>query len=123
MSSIAYVNTFAHAVTYVTDKMLASIKLIVVQSGLDPAKLTGEHHWKTLERGIRTWIDSKHLEMLTLEIFKPGSKSLVNRWDIPIVYSSESDADRRPPVPWTQPTSASERPVPEGAEVHRQIAR
>lgn len=93
MSTLVYVNTYTHSVTFVTDKMLTSLKRIIVWSGLDPAKLTGEEHWRTLERGVRTWLDSKHLEMLTLEVYRPGTNALVNRWDFPIEYSYGSGAD------------------------------
>ena len=40
MSTFVRVNTYVHAVTYVTDKLLTSIKTIVRLGGLDPAKLT-----------------------------------------------------------------------------------
>ena len=93
MSTLVYVNTYTHSVTFVTDKMLTSLKRIIVWSGLDPAKLTGEEHWRALERGVRTWLDSKHLEMLTLEVYRPGTTALINRWDFPIEYSYDSGDD------------------------------
>ncbi len=93
MSTLVYVNTYTHSVTFVTDKMLTSLKRILVWSGLDPAKLTSEWHWKMLERGVRTWLDTRHLEMLTLEVYRPGTNTLVNRWDFPIEYSYGSADD------------------------------
>jgi hypothetical protein len=93
MSTLTYVNTYTHSVTFVTDKMLTSLKNIIRWSGLDPAKLTGEWHWKTLELGVRTWLDSKHLEMISLEVYRPGTNVLVNRWDFPIEYSYGAGGD------------------------------
>lgn len=91
MSTLVHVNTYTHSVTFVTDKMLTSLKRIIVWSGLDPAKLTSD--WNVLERGIRTWLDSKHLEMLTLEVYRPGTNTLVNRWDFDIEYTFGSGDD------------------------------
>ena len=91
MSSLVYVNTYTHSVTFVTDKMLTSLKRIIWWSGLDPAKLTSD--WNVLERGISSWLNSKHLEMLTLEVYRPGSNTLVNRWDFDIEYSYGSGDD------------------------------
>jgi len=93
MNTLVYINTYSYSVTFVTDKMLTSLKRVILWSGLDPARLTGEEHWKVLERGVKTWLDSKDLEMLTLEVYRPGTNVLVNRWDFPIEYGYGSSDD------------------------------
>lgn len=56
MSTVVSVNTYTHSVTYVTDKLLTSIKNIVRLSGLNPAKLASD--WTVLERGIKKWLEA-----------------------------------------------------------------
>lgn len=89
MSTTTFVNTYTHSVTYVTDKLLTSIKNIVRESGLSPAKLTGE--WKTLESGISAWLGDEDLEEIHLEIYNPKTGKLVGRWDFEIYYGFSGD--------------------------------
>src|SRR5262245_14609331 len=91
MSTNVYVNTYTHTVAYVTDKMLHSLERIILWSGLDPKKLTRE--WAVLERGIKTWLQSKDLLRLILEVYHPYSGALVGRWDFEIEYSYGSNSD------------------------------
>jgi hypothetical protein len=35
-----------------------------------------------LEKGLKAWLLSGHLRKVTLEIFKPGTKTLIRRWDL-----------------------------------------
>ena len=60
MSTFVVVNTYTHSVTYVTDKMLMSLKEIIRCSGLSPEKLVAD--WRVLQDGIRTWLNSRDLE-------------------------------------------------------------
>lgn len=89
MSAVA-VFSYTHSVTYVTDNILKSLKDIIVLSGLDPQKLVND--WKVLHAGIKRWIDSKHLETVTLEIYNPSTDALVYRWDISVIYNWAFDA-------------------------------
>ncbi len=89
MSTFVFVNTYAYSVTHVTNKLLLSLKEIIRESGLDVAKMTQQ--WSVLERGVTTWINSKHLETVTLEIFDSKTDDLVGRWDIEIVYGYVGD--------------------------------
>ncbi len=89
MSTIVSVNTYTHSVTYVTDKLLTSIKNIVRLSGLSPAKLTDD--WEVLERGIKRWLDTEDLEQLHLEVYNPRTDRLVGRWDFEIYYGFQGD--------------------------------
>lgn len=86
-SVIAY--SYTQSVTYVTDKILKSLKDIIVLSGLDPSAFVGK--WESYSRAVRTWLESGHLEMVTLEIYHPTTGKLIKRWDISIVYGAASD--------------------------------
>ena len=87
MSSVA-VNTYTQSVTYVADNILRSMKDIIRLSGLDPTNLVDS--WPSKMRALQTWLESRHLEMVVLEIFDPNTGALVGRWDIDIVYTMGS---------------------------------
>lgn len=78
------VRSYTHATTYVADNILKGLKDILVFSGLDPDKLTGERD--VLHRGITRWIESGHLKKIVLEVYNPSTNALVGRWDIHISY-------------------------------------
>src|SRR6185503_12217357 len=85
MTSISVsVRSYTHATTYVADNILRSLKNILLYSGLDPERLVDD--WEVLHRGVKTWIDSGHLQKVVLEVFDPRSGNLVGRWDINITY-------------------------------------
>lgn len=87
MSAVA-VYSFTHSVTYVADNMLKSLKDIIRLSGLDPTKFVQD--WPSNHRAVRTWLESQHLECVTLEIYHPRTNELIRRWDIDVVYSWSS---------------------------------
>jgi len=92
MSISVAVNTYTHSVTYVTDNILRSLQDIVRLSGLTPGRISND--WETLERGIGTWIGSRHLEKIVLEAYKPKTSGLIGRWDIEIAYGWTGDDGR-----------------------------
>lgn len=89
MSTVS-VYSYTHSVTYVTDNVLKSLKDIIRLSGLSPANLVNS--WESKHRAIKTWIESRHLERVELEIFNPATNALIVRWDLDIVYQW-SDGD------------------------------
>ncbi len=91
MSTFVAVNTYVHTTTYITDKLLRSLQMIIRESGLDPAKFAND--WAWMERGIRTWLGTRHLETVVLEVFDPRDDGLVGRWDFDIIYDYDSDGD------------------------------
>ena len=93
MSTFVAVNTYTHSVTYVTDNILRSLQDIVRLSGLDPAQISED--WTVLERGISTWINSKHLERVVLEVYNPSTDALIGRWDIDISYDWNGEGNGR----------------------------
>lgn len=89
MSTFVAVNTYTHTVTYVTDKMLMSLKEIIRCSGLSPEKMASE--WKVLHRGISSWLNSRDLEAVHLEVFDPRDNALIGRWDFDMYYGAAGD--------------------------------
>ncbi|QPQ88809.1 HORMA domain containing protein (plasmid) [Burkholderia gladioli] len=90
MSTIA-TYSYAHSVTYVTDNLLKSLKDIIAKSGLDPAAFVEE--WESNARPIKTWLESRHLEKLILDIYDPVTDRLIIRWEIDIAYNWSGDGD------------------------------
>lgn len=89
MSAVA-VYSYSQSVVYVADNILKSLKDIIRLSGLDPTKLVDD--WALLLRGLSTWIESRHLESVTLEIFDPKTDKLIIRWDVEVVYTWDVSA-------------------------------
>lgn len=89
MSTVA-VYSYAQSVTFVADNILRSFKDIIRLSGLNPEQFVGD--WDVLQRGISRWIDSRHLDFVTLEIYNPTTDELIKRWDISVSYTWAEDA-------------------------------
>ncbi|MDT5151711.1 MAG: hypothetical protein QOI01_3444, partial [Mycobacterium sp.] len=67
MSTSTFVITYAHTVTYVTTKMLLVLKEIIREIGLDPAHFTDD--FDTYEDAVTTWLSSRHLQQIALEVY------------------------------------------------------
>lgn len=89
MSSSTFVVSHTHTVTYITTKMLHLLSNIIRDIGLDPRRFASD--WNTYEDGLSTWLASRHLQRVTLEVHNPMANKLVVRWDIEIVYSTVGD--------------------------------
>lgn len=89
MSTGVAVKTYIHSITFVTDKILTTIKEIIRLSGLNPSALVED--WEVLERGIKKWLETKDLEEVCLEVFNSRSNRLVGRWDFEIYYGEVGD--------------------------------
>jgi hypothetical protein len=84
MSTAVHVNVSTYATTHVATNLVRSLKQLVVACDLDATKLLGE--WQVLERGVATWLSSRHLQALTLEVHTAGG-TLVARFDFDIDYT------------------------------------
>jgi hypothetical protein len=91
MSTHVGVNTYTYSVTYVTGEMMRSLKLIILLSGLSLDNL--RNSWSSVERAINTWLGSRQLQKVTIEIYNPTTNALVTRWDFDINYSYSSADD------------------------------
>jgi hypothetical protein len=92
MSTFAFVNTYAYSVTYLADKMLRGLHELIRDLGLDPRRFADD--WGSSERALSTWLESRHLYKVALEIYDPRHPDdaiLVPEFDI--VYGSDQDDD------------------------------
>jgi hypothetical protein len=88
------VNTAVYATTHVATNMLRSVRQIVREAGLDPARLRDS--WAVLENGVATWLRSGDLRRLVLEVYDPTRRAggdLVGRFDFVIDYGYYADGD------------------------------
>jgi len=86
MSTFTVSITYTRTVTYVTTKMLLVLKEIIREIGLDPAKFTDD--WESYESAISTWLSSRHLQRVTLEIYNPSTGNLEAKWENDVVYAT-----------------------------------
>ena len=92
MSTFVKVNTYTHSVTYVTDNVLRSLKDIIRMSGLSPENLT--ENWNSIQLAMSTWLQSKDLIAVILEVYDPSNDKLLVRWDISIDYGWDGNDGR-----------------------------
>lgn len=85
MSPAVQVNVTTYTTTHVATNLVRSLKQLVIACGLNASKLIGE--WQTLENGVATWLASRHLQELTLEIYATSSGVLATRFDFTIDYT------------------------------------
>jgi hypothetical protein len=85
MTGVA-VSVGVYSATHVATNMLRGLKRIIAGCGLDTAKLGAQ--WDVLENGISTWVESRHLQELVLEVWDlTKSDVLLGRFDFSINYS------------------------------------
>lgn len=89
MSTFTVAITYTHTVTHVTTKMLLTLKEIIREIGLDPSRFTDD--WASNERAISTWLNSRDLERVVLEVYDSRDGNLVTRWDMDVFYASVGD--------------------------------
>ncbi|MXW59846.1 MAG: HORMA domain containing protein [Acidimicrobiia bacterium] len=91
MGTVVQVNTYAYATTHVASNLVRSLKQLIMACGLDAAKILGE--WQTVESGVATWLGTRHLERLVLEIYSASTGNLIRRFDFDIDYSYHPAGD------------------------------
>lgn len=89
VSTFTYTRT--HTATFVADHIRNQLNRIIQAAGLSPSQLLDD--WTVVGPAVRTWLESSHLETVTIEFFKPGSDTLQLRWDFPIAYSGSGVDD------------------------------
>jgi hypothetical protein len=91
MSTRVVADVYSYSITYVTDQMLSSLKRIIIWIGLDPTNFV--HSWPSTELAVSTWLRSRHLQTVELEIYNPRTNSYVGGWEFSIDYSYGSGDD------------------------------
>ncbi len=82
--TITYTRT--KTATYVADKIRGLLSELVRDYGLDPKAL--HDSWSiSVGEAARIWMESGHLNTVTIEFYSPGSSDAKARWDFPIRYN------------------------------------
>ena len=91
--SAVYTHTYArtHSITFFADNMRTALREIIRENGFSPDKLVQD--WSSLERGMKAWLESGHLDAVTVEFFVPGTTKVVARWDFPVAYTGSGVDD------------------------------
>ena len=84
--------TRSHTAVYVSDKLRNFLKILVRDYGLDPQGVVDA--WSgCVDNAVRTWLESEHLKSIIIEFYYSGRDNLLERWDFPIQYDGNGDAD------------------------------
>jgi hypothetical protein len=87
-----YAYAYSHNVTFIADNMRNALRDVVRENGLDPAELMRQ--WDSgIGRGVRAWIESRHLTNIVIEFHIPGEEVVEARWDFPIDYTGSGVDD------------------------------
>lgn len=90
-STYSQVFTQTHSIVFLSDNLRNTLREVIRENGLSPNKLIQD--WETIERGIRAWLASGHLNNIVVEFFKPGASSASARWEFPVGYSGSGVDD------------------------------
>jgi len=93
MGTTTYSQTFTqtHSIVFLSDNMRNTLREVIREYGLDPNALMQD--WPTIERGIRTWLASGHLNNIVVEFFRPGASAASARWEFPVGYTGSGIDD------------------------------
>lgn len=91
--STAYSQAFSqtHSIIFMSDNMRNTLREVIRENGISPEKLVQD--WATIERGIRSWLQSGHLNNVVVEFFKPGATEASARWEFPVGYTGSGIDD------------------------------
>jgi hypothetical protein len=84
MGTYTYLYTQAHSIVFLSDNLRNTLREVIRENGLSPHSLMQD--WETIERGIRTWLHSRHLNNVVVEFYKPWALAVTARWEFPIRY-------------------------------------
>lgn len=93
LPAYAYSHTFlqTHSIVFLSDNLRNTLRDVIRENGLSPNKLIQD--WETIERGIRTWLQTGHLNNIVIEFYKPGAWTASARWEFPIGYTGSGVDD------------------------------
>jgi hypothetical protein len=89
----AYARTFAHThnIVFLSDNLRNTLREVIRENGISPDKLMQD--WATIERGMKAWLQSGHLNNIVVEFFKPAASASSARWEFPIGYTGSGVHD------------------------------
>jgi HORMA domain-containing protein len=93
MSTQVYSQVFTqtHSIVFMSDNMRNTLREVIRENGISPDQLMQD--WETIECGIKTWLQSGHLNKVVVEFFKPGASEASARWEFPIGYTGSGVDD------------------------------
>src|ERR1700722_13207279 len=93
MSTYAYAQVFTqtHNIVFLSDNLRNTLREVIRENGISPQKLVQE--WEVIEQGIHTWLQSRHLNNIVVEFFKPGASNASARREFPIGYTGSGVED------------------------------
>jgi hypothetical protein len=92
MTTAVRVSSAVYSATHVGTNMLRGLKQIITGCGLDATKFGNQ--FTELENGVTTWVRSRHLRELVLEVWDPADPDrLVGRFDFTINYDYYGSGD------------------------------
>ena len=93
MGTSVYSQTYlrTHSIVFLSDSFRNTLREVIRENGLSPEKLMQD--WDAIERGIKTWLDSRHLNSVVVEFFRPGNSAAMARWDFPVEYTGSGVDD------------------------------
>lgn len=93
MATYAYSQTYTqtHSIVFLSDNLRNTLREVVRENGLSPEKLMQD--WAIIEHGIRTWLETGHLNSIVVEFFEPSSAAASARWEFPIGYTGSGVDD------------------------------
>lgn len=86
-----YTYSRTHSIVFLSDNLRNTLREVIRENGLSPANLMQE--WATIELGIKTWLESGHLNKVVVEFYKPGASIASARWDFPVSYTGSGVDD------------------------------
>lgn len=89
MSTFVTTPTYTHTVVHLTDKLLTSISNIIRDSCLNMGRFSRTR--ESLEQGIKTWLESGHLDYVILEIYEPSTNRLIRVWKFEVYSDGSGD--------------------------------
>jgi hypothetical protein len=92
-AAVAYSRSFTstHSLVFLSDNLRNTLREVIRENGISPDKLMQD--WTTIELGIKTWLQSGHLNNIVIEFFKPGASEASARWEFPIGYAGSGVTD------------------------------
>jgi Bacterial HORMA domain 2 len=85
MGTNTYAYAQAHSITFLSDNLRNTLREVIRENGLSPEKLMQD--WAVIERGIKTWLESGHLNNVVVEFYRPGASTASARWEFPVRYT------------------------------------
>lgn len=85
------VSTWTAANTYATNQTIRLILNYINERGLDTNRITEGRD--SIERALFTWLTSRHLKAVIIEVYDPETDSVKERFDVPFEYTPPKDAD------------------------------